>query len=278
MGETQSKNEPGRGKQVYVEILVRSSLERLWELSQEPALHPRWDLRFSRIIPTGVASDGHSRFRYEFRLPFHTIAGSGTSLGLKMGADGQATSVLRFSTSNALSPIGAGSGYWRYVPQDQGIRFITGYNYAPGMGAIGRKLDPRIIRPALGWATALSFDRLRLWAESDVDPALSRNAWLMDAAARTGALAGAALVLRRALAVHVRTGPGKGLPAAASAFALGLALGAFALTFPSHPKVPRAARCLRRPPDRGSAEAPASLKTLPEPDQGNQRDIEGARA
>lgn len=260
-----SNNEPGRGNQIYVEILVRSSLERLWELSQEPALHPRWDLRFSRIIPTGVASDGHSQFRYEYRLPFHTIAGSGTSLGLKTGADGQSTSVLKFSTSNFLSPIGPGSGYWRYVPSAQGIRFITGYNYVPGMGAVGRRLDKRFIRPALGWATAVSFDRLRLWAESDVDPAVSRNAWLLDAAARVGGLTGGVLILGHALTMHRDPLSRKGLPAAASAFALGLALGAFALTFPSHPKVPRAARCLRRPPDRSSAEAPASLKTLPDP-------------
>jgi hypothetical protein len=184
MGETTSRNETRRGQQVYVEVLIRSSLERVWTLSQDPALHPRWDLRFSRIIPTGVGSDGHSRFRYEFQLPFYVIAGNGTSLGHKRGAGGQATSVLKFSTSNQLSPIGSGSGYWRYVPRDQGVRFITGYNYTPGLGAMGRKLDRWIIRPALGWATALSFDRLRLWAESGVDPARSRNAWFLDAAAR----------------------------------------------------------------------------------------------
>lgn len=284
MGETTRTKETRGGRQIYVEILVRSSMENLWELSQDPALHPRWDLRFSRIIPTVVGSDGHSQFRYEFQLPFYAVTGTGTSLGHKTTASGQATSVLKFSTSNPLSPIGPGSGYWRYIPVDQGIRFITGYNYAPGMGAIGRKLDARFIRPGLGWATALSFDRLRLWAESGVDPAQSRNAWFLDAAARAAGLAGAAAVLRHGVAARPRAAsfqyPGslKELWARASTTALGLALGALALMLPSHPRVPRAKRCLRQPLDRGSAEAPASLKTLPDPDHGNQRRFVGARA
>lgn len=122
MGETTRTKETRGGRQIYVEILVRSSMENLWELSQDPALHPRWDLRFSRIIPTGVGSDGHLQFRYEFQLPFYAITGTGTSLGHKTTAAGQATSVLKFSTSNPLSPIGPGSGYWRYIPVDQGIR------------------------------------------------------------------------------------------------------------------------------------------------------------
>lgn len=284
MGETTRTKETRGGRQIYVEILVRSSMENLWELSQDPALHPRWDLRFSRIIPTGVGSDGHSQFRYEFQLPFYAITGTGTSLGHKTTASGQATSVLKFSTSNPLSPIGPGSGYWRYIPVDQGIRFITGYNYAPGMGAIGRKLDARFIRPGLGWATALSFDRLRLWAESGVDPAQSRNAWFLDAAARAAGLAGAAAVLRHGVAARPRAAsfqyPGslKELSARASTTALGLSLGALALMLPSHPTVPRAKRCLRQPLDRDSAEAPASLKTLPDPDHGNQQRFLGARA
>lgn len=276
MGETTRTNEARSGRQIYVEILVRSSMDSLWELSQDPALHPRWDLRFSRIIPTGVGGDGHSQFRYEFQLPFYAITGTGTSLGHRTTAGGQATSVLKFSTSNPLSPIGPGSGYWRYVPVEQGIRFITGYNYAPGMGAIGRKLDARLIRPGLGWATALSFDRLRMWAESDVDPAKSRNAWFLDAAARASGLAGAAALLRHAVAERHRAAAL--LPARASIAALGLALAALALRLPSHPTVPRAKRCLRQPPDRGSAEAPASLKTLPDPGHRAQPQFEGARA
>ena len=34
---------------IYVEILVRAPMDALWAHTQTPALHERWDLRFSRI-------------------------------------------------------------------------------------------------------------------------------------------------------------------------------------------------------------------------------------
>jgi hypothetical protein len=254
MGKTRAED-PAPHRQVYVETLISASLDRLWKLSQDPDTHPRWDLRFSAIIPEGTGAGEPVQFRYEFRLPFHTISGTGISLGHRTREGGQATSVLKFSTADPLSPIGPGAGYWRYIPTDRGIRFITGYDYRPGLGIAGRLLDRRLIRPALGWATAVSFDRLRLWAETGLDPATARTAWLLDAAARAAGLAAAAALLKRS-----RTHPGRwaaGLPA--------LAVAAAALTFPAHRSVPRARRCLRRPPDRRAASAPSSLATLPAP-------------
>lgn len=256
MGEHLSGSPPaGAGQQIYVEIGIRTSMERLWTLSQEPDLHPRWDLRFSRIVPTGQDDEGNVSFRYEFRLPFHTIRGTGTSLGNRRRADGQATSVLRFTTADVLSPIGPGAGYWRYIPTDHGVRFITGYSYRPGMGVLGRILDRRVIRPALGWATAISFDRLRLWAESGLRPEDSRNRWAIDAAARGAALLTALLLFRRALS---------GRDVGVAAILASTAALASWLT-PPHRTVPRAGRCLRKAPDARSARAPSSLLTLPSP-------------
>ena len=34
---------------IYVEILVRAPMDDLWAHTQTPALHEKWDLRFSRI-------------------------------------------------------------------------------------------------------------------------------------------------------------------------------------------------------------------------------------
>lgn len=245
-------------RQIYVEIPVAASLERLWHLSQDTALHPRWDLRFTAIRPTVADTDGAQHFGYEFRLPFHTIRGTGTSLGTRTGADGHATSVLKFTTADVLSPIGPGSGYWRYVPYDGGVRFITGYTYQPGWGPLGQVLDARLIRPALGWATAVSFDRLRLWAEQDIQPAAARNAWLTDAAARIAAL-GAAVGLLTA-ACSSRGSIISRLAGLFAAAALAAALGA-----PSRSCVPRAARCLRTPTDRKTSRPPSDLAALPEP-------------
>ena len=36
-------------KPIYVEIKIASSLEGLWEKTQNPNLHERWDLRFTGI-------------------------------------------------------------------------------------------------------------------------------------------------------------------------------------------------------------------------------------
>lgn len=249
-------------ERIYVEAFIRAPLDRLWEMSQEPGAHPRWDLRFTAIVPTGTGSDGNTRFRYEFELPFHTIRGTGISLGHRQRADGQATSVLKFSTTDSLSPIGPGVGYWRYVPAQGGVRFITGYDYEPGWGLLGRVLDRRVIRPALGWATAWSFDRLRLWAEEGVDPATARTAWILDRTARAGGLTGAALLLRRYFA-------GSGTYAALPFLAAAAATAVF--TIPAHRTVPRAGGCLRQAPDRRAGVAPSALATLPAPAQDGPR-------
>ncbi|UFU05593.1 SRPBCC family protein [Ruania halotolerans] len=151
---------------IYVEIHVQAPMDQVWNLSQDPAQHSRWDLRFSSITPTTPTVDGAMRFTYTRRTPLRTVAGDGISIGEHRRRDGTRTSALRFATTDRLSPIRSGRGYWRYVPTDTGVRFLTGYDYEPGWG---RLLD-RLVRPLLGWATAWSFDRLRIWAERGEAP------------------------------------------------------------------------------------------------------------
>jgi Polyketide cyclase / dehydrase and lipid transport len=152
---------------IYVEVEIHSSMDRVWQLTQNPAEHPRWDLRFSSIAPTAELAGGGYRFRYERRIPFHSIVGTGTSIGERIRADGTRTSALRFTTNDRFSPLGDGRGYWRYLPTPTGVTFITGYDYSPGWG---RLLDRLVLRRFIGWMTAWSFDRLRIWAETGVDP------------------------------------------------------------------------------------------------------------
>ncbi|WP_142036494.1 hypothetical protein [Arthrobacter sp. SLBN-100] len=217
-------------------------------------MHAKWDLRFSRIVPLSIDGEGVQQFRCEFRLPFHTMHGTGTSLGNRDRSDGQSTSVLKFDTFDPLSPIGRGSGYWRYIPTKAGLRFITGYNYSPGMGALGKLMDSWLFRPALGWATAVSFDRLRMWADFDLDPKASRNRWFMDAVARAVGIVTAALLLRAA--VEKRN---------ATAAIACLAVAGASCLVPPHRTVPRAGRCLRQAPDLRSWHAPSALATLAAP-------------
>lgn len=159
-----------RDRALYVEILIRAPIDRVWELTQDPELHARWDGRFSAIRPTHTRADGAEHFRYELDLGVHTIRGTGVSLGEKRGEHGSRTSALRFDTTDRLSPLGAGRGYWRYLPHPEGVRFITGYDYRPGWGPLGRLLDPVVTRRFVWWLTAWSFDRLRIWAEEGIEP------------------------------------------------------------------------------------------------------------
>src|SRR5205823_6848649 len=71
------------------------------------------------------------------------------------------------------SLIREGSGYWQYIPTAKGVRFLTWYDYRTRFGALGRLLDAAVFRPLLGWATAWSFDRLRLQIDKGLEPKLA---------------------------------------------------------------------------------------------------------
>jgi uncharacterized membrane protein YphA (DoxX/SURF4 family) len=173
-------------KSVYVETRIRTPLETLWKHTQDPSLHERWDLRFSEIqyLPRLDLADPQ-RFLYATRIGFgREIRGEGESVGTRDGPEGERTSALRFWSEDPASLIREGSGYWKYVPTADGIRFLTDYNYRTRFGAPGRVFDSLIFRPLIGWATAWSFDRLRLWLEKGVDPSTSRQLGVLYSIAR----------------------------------------------------------------------------------------------
>jgi hypothetical protein len=163
------------GQPIYVESTIHTSMDNLWEQTQNPALHQRWDLRFTNIeyLPR---PDEHQpqRFLYETRLGFGVrITGEGESVGTHADARGVRTSALTFWSDDPKSLIRSGSGYWQYVPVEGGVRFLTRYDYETRFGLIGRLVDRLIFRRLIGWATAWSFDRLRLWLEEGIDPGVS---------------------------------------------------------------------------------------------------------
>jgi hypothetical protein len=158
---------------IYVEILIKAPLERVWALTQMPEVHQRWDLRFSSIeyLPKSDESEPQ-RFLYETRIGAGlAIRGTGESVATRT-EEHSATSSLKFASDDKLSLIREGAGYWRYVQTAEGLRFFTWYDYNVRFGVLGRILD-RVFRPVMGWATAWSFDRLRLWAESEIAPEIS---------------------------------------------------------------------------------------------------------
>jgi uncharacterized membrane protein len=159
---------------IYVEIDIRCSMDDLWERTQKPRLHQQWDLRFTDItyLPRPDLTQPQC-FLYKTRIGFGlNIAGEGESVGTHE-SNGSRTSALKFWSEDPKSLIRQGSGYWQYIPRPEGIRFLTWYDYSTRFGIAGRLIDAVIFRPMLGWATAWSFDRLRLWLEKNRDPAES---------------------------------------------------------------------------------------------------------
>ena len=224
-------------RSLYVETTVAAELDRVWELTQDPAQHVRWDARFTCITPEPRAEGQPQDFTYALQLPGLVLSGTGTSVGERVRADGTRTSALRFRSDGRLSPIRAGSGYWRYQHVPGGVRFLTGYDYEPGPQ--GRWLDDVCVRPGMGWLTAWSFDRLRLWAETGLPPEVALRRTLAVTAVRAAVLAAACR--RRSLPLLL------------------LAFG------PAPVTLPRARRCLRRPPSPEDARPPQTLAELEGP-------------
>jgi DoxX-like family len=177
-------DEPG----IYVEILIPVGVDEVWRHTQVPELHELWDLRFTTIeyLPRLSLAEPQ-RFRYSTRIGFGLmINGEGESTGTREDATGVRTSALSFWSSDANSLIKAGSGYWKYHPTAAGVRFLTWYDYRTRFGWVGRVFDRLLFRPLIGWATAWSFDRLRLWVGRGVPPQTSMRMASIHAVARLG--------------------------------------------------------------------------------------------
>ncbi|MBL1085759.1 hypothetical protein JK359_27980 [Streptomyces actinomycinicus] len=244
---------------LYIETHIRADLDELWARTQDPARHQRWDLRFTEIHYLPRTEGEPQRFRYATRvLPFLTVAGTGVAAGEKERPDGTRTSALRFSSPHPLSLIAEGSGYWRYVPDPHGVRFLTGYDYRPRWGALGALADRLLFRPLMGWATAWSFDRLRLWLERGITPERALRHWLAELAVRALVLAGCLTGLARG-GVPGPSGPLTDTTAYLCPLLLvvGISLALFKTPLAA---TPAARRCLRAPVTR--TRAPRLLRTL----------------
>jgi hypothetical protein len=173
---------------IYVEVLICGGADEIWRRTQIPDLHELWDLRFSAIDYLPRPSEQEpQRFRYSTRIGFGLrIDGEGESMGTREDATGLRTSALTFWSSDAKSLIEEGSGYWQYVPTATGVRFLTWYDYRTRFGAAGRLIDRLLFRRLIGWATAWSFDRLRLWIDRGVPPEISMRMTLIHCIARLG--------------------------------------------------------------------------------------------
>ncbi|MGL4523881.1 MAG: DoxX-like family protein [Bacilli bacterium] len=163
----------GQSNPIYVETLIQAEIDQVWEYTQNPSLHKQWDLRFSEIhyLPKENES-APQQFQYVTNIGFGlSICGTGENVKTIQSPD-ERTSGLKFWANHPLSLIKEGSGYWKYSQTERGIRFLTQYQYKVAFGVFGRLLDC-VFNPLLGWATAWSFECLRLWIERGIPPRIS---------------------------------------------------------------------------------------------------------
>src|SRR5258708_19390765 len=171
---------------IDVETLIQADLEDVWRYTQTPDLYARSDLRFTdiRYLPRPDPS-APQRFLYETRIGFGLrVPGEGESVATHEDASGVRTSSLRFWSDDPKSLIRIYSAYWQYVPVPAGVRFLTRYQYETRFGRLGQLFNSAVFEPLLGWATARSFDRLRLWLEAGLDPAAALDRTVVHALAR----------------------------------------------------------------------------------------------
>jgi hypothetical protein len=127
---------------IYVEINIQTAMDDLWAKTQVPSLHQRWDLRFSKIEYLPREDDSQpQKFLYSTRIGFGlNISGEGETAGTRDNKNGSRTSVLKFWSDDPKSMIQQGSGYWKYMPLENGIKFLTWYGYSTRFGAISASL------------------------------------------------------------------------------------------------------------------------------------------
>lgn len=159
---------------IYVQTEIGTSMEEIWEHTQNPDLHTEWDVRFTEISYLERQEHEPQRFLYKTKIGFGLeIAGMGETAGEIQKETGERVSSLKFWTDNPLSLIRTGRGYWKYSPKGDWIEFETQYDYDTNFGKIGQVIDSYVFRPMLGWATAWSFSTLKLWLEKGHHPRLT---------------------------------------------------------------------------------------------------------
>ncbi|MFS0838565.1 DoxX-like family protein [Paenibacillus sp. 1P03SA] len=170
-----------KAKPVYVELDIQTDMEALWKATQTPGLHQQWDLRFTEItyLPRSGEKEPQ-RFHYRTRIGFGMdIAGTGETKAKVNLLTGERISGLKFGSAQRISLIRSGSGYWKYTPKGGGVTFATSYTYETRFGTAGGWFDRILFRPLFGYATAWSFDMLRIWLEKEIPPSVSIQRALM---------------------------------------------------------------------------------------------------
>ena len=157
-----------RPRPLHVSVRLRTTVERLWDITQDHVLHPTWDHRFSRIVMLAPRIETGTEMRYERTVLGMTIRGFGR---YKLHRP-LSQSTFEFWSDDPRSLIRRGVGLWLYRPLGDGtVLFSTSYTYEVRWGALGWLLDRLVFRPFFQRETERSFRRLaETWFSGGASP------------------------------------------------------------------------------------------------------------
>lgn len=156
-----------KSNKIVVESFINTSLELLWERTQNPHNHILWDIRFSEIKYLDDKDEkGFSLLSYITKVGFGVkVRGFGKYLHNKKYKQ----STFEFWSKDFKSLISRGKGIWLYQSMENKVYFKTVFDYNVRFGLLGRCFD-KIFRLMFCLATEWSFETLRLWCEKgDID-------------------------------------------------------------------------------------------------------------
>jgi uncharacterized protein YndB with AHSA1/START domain len=163
-------------RKIEVEVLIPAPVSLVWERTQNPEQHVKWDIRFTTIRNAEeVDAQGFHLLDYRTRIGLGVeIVGTGRylqSVPLRHSTFG-------FDSADWKSIIKNGRGIWQYTPQENATLFRTVYDYDARGGVVGRLIDRMLFRPLLRYATEWGFETLRRWCAGDEQAcARRRSVW-----------------------------------------------------------------------------------------------------
>jgi hypothetical protein len=81
-----------------VESLIRAPIDRVWDVTQRPEQHQRWDARFGSIAYLPLVEGESQKFTYATTVARGlTISGTGESLGDRDRAEGSTNLIMLLS-------------------------------------------------------------------------------------------------------------------------------------------------------------------------------------
>lgn len=154
-----------RHRKIVVEAIIPAPVETVWERSQNPVEHVRWDIRFNDIRYREDKDErGFSLMDYRTRIGFGiTVDG----IGRYLQNSPPHHSTFEFESGDWKSLITRGRGIWLYEPVGTGTYFKTVYDYGVRYGFAGRLVDILLFRRLMQLATEWGFETLRLWCGGD---------------------------------------------------------------------------------------------------------------